>query len=86
MKKNRRPVFELSTYTVNMESLGLWPSTMYVSYRWIDDSDDGNTSYYIHIESIVMDGLVMNDWMNDDCYDQIVTDIEAYWEEVSYDE
>jgi hypothetical protein len=86
MKKNRRPVFELSTYTVDMDSHGAWPRGMEVSYRWIDDSDDAGANYYIHIERIMIDGVLMDDWMNDDCYEQIVTDIETYWEEVSYDE
>jgi hypothetical protein len=82
----RKPAFDFTTYTVNMDSLGLWPKSMEVTYRWIDDSDPDGAIYYIEIDRIVIDGLLMNDWVNDDCYDQIVEDLEAFWEEVSNDE
>jgi hypothetical protein len=69
-----------------MEDIGFWPASMEVTYRWVDDSDPDGTVYYIEIDRIVIDGLVMNHLVNDDCYDQIVEDLEAYWEEVSNDE
>jgi hypothetical protein len=34
----------------------------------------------------MIDGVLMDDWINDDAYEQIITDIETYWEEVTYDE
>lgn len=82
----RKVPFDLTTYTVDMDSLGLWPKSMEVTYRWVDDSDSDGAIYYIEIDRIVIDKLLMNDWVNDDCYDQIIQDIEAYWEEVSNDE
>ena len=64
-------------------------SNNYWGWGYEDDDLFYRCDYYnipLETKRIMIDGVLMDDWMNDDAYEQIITDIETYWEEVTYDE